>query len=66
MELESNVERTVSPDDEPHLLAQAQPFGGLPHLDGIGYLFDRGAYFEIRYDGCHHGSNFLRDRMDAD
>lgn len=61
--MESNVERTVLPADEPGLLARARVYDGLPYLEGIGFLYDRGSYMEVRYDNCHHSTNFYRDRM---
>lgn len=31
------------------------------YLDGIGHLYDRGSYMEVRYDGCQHSTNFMRN-----
>jgi hypothetical protein len=62
--METNVSRTVHPAEDPDLLARRRPYDGvLSRLDDIGFLFDRGAYMEVRYDGCNHSTEFLCDRM---
>jgi len=45
--MESNVSRMVSPVDEPRLVAQARPSEARNHLEGIGFLFNRGNCWEV-------------------
>jgi hypothetical protein len=56
----------VPPGDEPELLKRARVYEGLPYLDGIGFLFDRGSYWEVDYEGCDHCGAFPRDRTNYD
>jgi hypothetical protein len=64
--METNVDHQVPPDNEQRLLERARAYDGLQYIAGIGFLFDLGSFWEIRYDGCNHSGAFLRDPTNYD
>lgn len=60
--METNVSRTVAPEETAELLARVRPFGQ-PHVAGIGEVLQWGELWLLVYDSCGHEQYFFRGPM---